>query len=206
MNSRSMTRMLWPLLLLTGCSGLRTHEPAAQIYRLNVTEASPAAVAPAAVRPAEAGATLAVSRPTAASGLDIERIAVLHSDGRLDYYAASRWAGNLPDVLQTLLIDAQRRSGRWRAVLTDASAFSTEQQLQIEVRQFHAEYPAAGGPPSAHVVLEGTLGRRSSHEVLRTLHAEARVTASADRMLPVVVAFNAALAEAMKQLDAQMTR
>lgn len=201
MNSRSTTRMLWPLLLLlVGCSGLRSHEPTAQIYRLHLTETS------AAVRQAEAGATLAVSRPTAASGLDTDRIAVLLSDGRLDYYASSRWAGSLPDVLQTALIDAQRKNGRWRAVLTDTSAFSTDQQLQVEVRQFHAEYPAAGGPPSVHVVLEGMLGPRSSHEVQRTLRAEARVPASADRMLPVVAAFNAALAEAMKQLDVQMIR
>ncbi len=204
---RSSNRMLWAVLLvLNGCTGLRSHEPGAQIYRLNVTEAAPAAVEPAAARQTEVGATLAVSRPMAASGLDIERIAVLRSDGRLDYYAASRWAGNVPDVLQTLLIDAQRKSGRWRAVLADTSPFSTEQQLQIEVRQFHAEYPPTGGPPSVHVVLEGTLGRRSSHEVLRTLYAEARVTASADRMLSVIAAFNAALTETMRQLDAQMIR
>ena len=192
---------------MAGCSGLRSHDPVQQTYVLQAgAVATPAATGNGGEMPGDGAATLAVSRPTAASGLDTERIAVARADGRLDYYNASRWAGNLPDVLQTLLIDTERAGGHWRAVLADTSAFSADLLLQIEVRQFQAEYDAAGGPPSAHVVLEGTLGRRSQREVLRTLRAESRVTAGADRMAAVVAAVNAALADALKQLSGEPVR
>lgn len=201
MNSLSRLRLVCPVLLslLAGCSGLRSQDPAVQTYLLQAGGA-------ASVAATNRTATLAVSRPTAASGLDTERIAVVRGDGRLDYYSASRWAGSLPDVLQTLLIDTQRAGGRWRAVVADTSAFSAEELLQVEVRQFQAEYAAAGGPPSAHVVLEATHGRRSQREVLRTLRAESRVAASADRMTAVVAAFNAALADALAQLTVEPAR
>jgi len=192
------------LLVLAGCSGLRSHEPVVQTYVLLAGVATPpAAGGNSGEMPGDGAPMLAVSRPTAAAGLDVERIAVVRSDGRLDYYSASRWAGNLPDVLQTLLLDAQRASGHWRAVLPDTSPFSAERLLQVEVRQFQAEYAPGASLPSAHVVLEGTLGRRGERDVLRTLRAESRVTASADRMTAVVAAFNAALADALKQLSAQ---
>jgi ABC-type uncharacterized transport system auxiliary subunit len=108
-------------------------------------------------------------------------------------------------VLQTLLLDSQRASGRWRAVMTDTGAFAAEQLLQVEVRQFQAEY-GASGPPTVHVVLEGTLGLRSQRQVVRTLRAESRVPAAADRMAPVIAAFNDAVADALKQLDSQVGR
>ena len=126
---------------------------------------------------------------------------MLRSDGRFDYFNGSRWAGDLPDVLQTLLIDTQRAGGRYRAVLADTAAFSADELLQIEVRQFQAEYGDAKAP-TVHVVLEGTLGRRSQREVLRTLHAESRVAASSDHMSAVVAAFNAAVSDALQQLRA----
>ena len=209
MNCLSRIRLVCPVVLLTlaGCSGLHSHDPVVQTYVLQAGVAAiPVATSNGGEMPGDGAATLAVSRPTAASGLDTERIAVVRGDGRFDYYNASRWAGNLPDVLQTLLIDTQRAGGRWRAVLADTSAFSADQLLQVEVRQFQAEYDAAGGPPSVHVVIEGTLGRRSLREVLRTLRAESRVTASADRMAAVVAAFNAALADALKQLSGEPAR
>jgi ABC-type uncharacterized transport system auxiliary subunit len=90
--------------------------------------------------------------------------------------------------------------------LADTSAFGADMLLQIEVRQFQAEYAATSGPPTVHVLLEGTLGRRSQREVLQTLRAESRVTAGADRMAAVVAAFNAAMADALKQLDSQNGR
>lgn len=193
-------------LALAACSGLRSKEAPVQTY---VLQAGAAALrvesANGGEMPGDTTETLAVARPLAASGLDSERIAVLRADGRLDAVAASRWAGDLPDVLQTVLIDAQRASGRWRAVFADTAPFSAQLLLQIEVRQFQVEY-GAGGTPVAHVALDGALGRRSQREVLRTLHAESRVPAKEERMNAVVAAFNEALADALMQVRGQMGR
>lgn len=212
MNRTAVRRMLVPLamLALTACSGLSSKDPPVQTYVLQAG----AAALPVAVRPAVAAAgempgdgagTLAIARPTAAAGLDNEHIALVRTEGRLDYYSASRWAGNLPDVLQTLLIETHRASGRYRAVLADNAAFGSDQLLEVEVRRFEAEY-GVNGPPTAHVVLEATLGTRSQRQVLRTLRAESRVTAGADRMGSVVAAFNQALDEALRQLVADPAR
>jgi ABC-type uncharacterized transport system auxiliary subunit len=199
----------FPLLLLAlslaGCSGLRSKDPVVQTYVLQGGAAALPAESPnRGEMPGDTSETLAVARPLAASGLDNEGIAVLRADGRLDTFAVSRWAGQLPDVLQTVLIDAQRASGSWRAVFPDTAPFSAGLLLQVEVRQFQAEY-GASGPPVAHVALEGTFGRRSQGQVLRTLHAESRVSAKEDRMVAVVAAFNAALADALMQLRGQLT-
>jgi ABC-type uncharacterized transport system auxiliary subunit len=195
------------LLALAGCSGLRSKDVPVQTYVLlagaaALPSAGNAGPANGGEMPGDGAPTLAISRPAAASGLDNERIAVLRADGRLDYYSASRWAGNLPDVMQTLLLDAQRASGRYRAVMADTAAFGADQLLQVEVRLFQAEY-GASGPPAAHVVLDGTLGLRGQREVVRTLHAESRVPAGADRMAAVVAAFNSAVADALMQIRNQ---
>jgi len=82
MNSLSRLRLVCPVLLslLAGCSGLRSQDPAVQTYLLQAGGA-------ASVAATNRTATLAVSRPTAASGLDTERIAVVRGDGRLDWTA-----------------------------------------------------------------------------------------------------------------------
>ena len=193
------------LALLAGCSGLHSKDAPLQTYVLSAgAAAAPATPAtPATPAATDRALTLAVARPTAASGLDNERIAVIRADGSLDAYRGSRWAGNLPDVLQTLLIDTLRPSGRYRAVLADSAAFGADQLLQVEVRQFQAEYATGGGPPTAHVVFDATLGWRGEREVVRTFHAESRAPAAADRMAAVVAAFNAAVADALSQVRSQ---
>jgi len=203
-NRLCLLAQLCLVLPLAACSGLRSNEVVAQTYVLQAgTSALPADSANRAAPAGDTAQTLAIARPVAASGYDTDRIAVLRADGRFDSFSASRWAGDLPDVLQTALIDTQRASGSWRAVFADTTPFSAEQLLQIEVRQFQAEY-GASGPPVVHVTLEGTLGQRSKREVLRTLHAESRVGAKEDRMGPVIAAFNAALADALQQLQTQL--
>lgn len=195
-----MSRTCLPVLalvLLAGCSGFRSREPADQIYLLRATPVAGAAAAPVA-------ATLTVLLPSAAPGLDSDRIALQTADGRMDFYGASRWSGELPVVMQTALLDSLRNAGAWRAVLAEGAPFSADLLLQTEIRHFQAEYPAAGAP-TAHVVLEATLGQRGSRAILRSLRAESRVAAQADRMSDVVTAFNAALNEALTQLRSSLT-
>ncbi len=185
------------LVLLAGCSGFRSRESADEIYLLQVAPAAVAATVPVA-------ATLAVLLPGAAPGLDGDRIALQTVDGRMGFYGASRWSGELPMVMQTMLLDSLRNAGAWRAVLADGAPFSTDLLLQTEIRHFQAEYPAAG-TPTAHVVLEATLGQRGSRAIVRSIRAESRVAARADRMSDVVTAFNAALNEALTQLRSSLT-
>jgi cholesterol transport system auxiliary component len=201
------------LTLAAGCAGLHSNEAVPQIYTLaltapagSATSAGPGAPAiPTALGGPAAGAvTVQVLRPLAAPGLDTNQIALLRDTQRLDYYAASRWAAPLPDLLQTLAVDALRASGRFRAVQPDATAFIADEVLQIEIRHCEVEY-SPDGSPVVHVQLLATLGLRADRALLASFTAESRKSASANRMQPVIAAFQDAVGEALNQLAAQPT-
>ena len=183
-------------LLLAGCSGgLKSNLPAAQIYLLRPSVAPAAAVTGAAV------GNVQVMLPQASAGLASDRIVVLHSGERLDYYSAARWAAPTPVMLQMLVIDALRASNHFAMVETDAGPFSAEYVLTLELRHFEAEY-TAGGPPMVHVTLGASLGRRGRRDVTASCSADSQVKAESDRMQAVVAAFEQATGAALAQLAA----
>ena len=139
--------------------------------------------------------------PQASAGLASDRIVVVHSGERLDYYSAARWAAPTPAMLQMLVIDALRASNRFGMVESDAGPFSAEYLLSLELRHFEAEYTAAG-PPMVHVALEGSLGRRGRRDVIVSCGADSQVKAESDRMQAVVAAFEQATGAALAQLAA----
>lgn len=189
-----------PWLWLAGCStGFRSNLPIAQVYVLHPTAAVAVAVAAAA---APAFGTLQVLLPQAGAGLGTDSIVVLRSGERLDYYSAVHWAAAAPAMLQMLAIDALRGANRFATVESDAGPFPSDYVLGLELRHFEAEYVAAG-PPTVHVALVCTLGKRGTREVIVSFTAESQVTAQADRMQAVVVAFEQATGEALSQLAAR---
>ncbi|MFI4868081.1 MAG: ABC-type transport auxiliary lipoprotein family protein [Steroidobacterales bacterium] len=192
---RRAARLPWVLLLLAGCSGgLKSNLPPAQVYVLQPTIAAPAA-------PARSSGTVQVMLPLAAPGLAGDGIVVLHPGQRLDYYSAARWAAAAPIVLQTLAIEALRASNRFAMVESDAGPFAAEYVLSLELRHFEAEYRDSG-PPTVHVSLIATLGRRGTRDAVVSFTADSEVRAEADRMQAVVAAFERATADALSQLAA----
>lgn len=195
------------LMLAAGCAGLHSNEAAPQIYLLS--SAAPPSPAPSATVgaapaiPVAPAVTLQVLRPLAAAGLDTEQIALLRDTQRLNYYAASRWPAPLPDLLQTLAIDALRASGRFRAVQPDATAFAADEVLQIEIRHCQVEY-SPDGTPLVHVQLLATLGRRTDRALLESVTAESNKPAAVNRMQSVVAAFQDAVNEALTQLATRL--
>ena len=189
------------VLLLAGCSGgLKSNLPIAQVYVLRPSWSAPAASLPASV----GAGSVQVTLPLAAAGLSSDSIVVLRPGERLDYYGAARWAGAAPAMLQTLAIDALRASKRFSLVESDAGPFAADYVLSLELRHFEAEYTGAG-PPTVHVALVCTLGRRTDRDVIASFDADSRVTADADRMQSVVAAFERATGAALSQLAANLS-
>ena len=105
-------------VVLGGCSSLlKSEAPPVQIYVLRAaatpgkaataeaqaldTARAANAAAPNAARPgAMTPPSLQVPRPQADPGLATELITLVRSDHRMDRYAASSWAGALPDVVK----------------------------------------------------------------------------------------------------------
>ena len=189
------------VLLLAACSGiLKSHLPLSQIYVLRPTWPAPAGATSAA--PPAAG-TVQVTLPLATAGLATDGIVVLRSGQRLDYYSGARWAAAAPGMLQSLAIDAVRASNRFAMVESDAGPFPSDYVLILELRHFEAEYTGSG-PPTAHVALVCTLGRRGNRELIISFTTDSQATASADRMQAVVAAFERATGDVLTQMAANL--
>ena len=182
-------------LAVGGCSGVFESDLAApQAYVLRL----PPATAPASA--GTAGSVL-VQRPVAGPGLDSERIVLLRSEQRFDFYAASRWAAPAPILVESLMLDAVRATGVFSAVFDDSAPYSPHYNLRCALRRFEADYTASGGrTPTVFVVLDCTLGRHRDRGLLASFTAQGSAVAREDRLNSVVGAFEAATAAAMNEL------
>lgn len=198
MMSRARTTLLCLPLMLAACGGVFESKMAApQAYVLRL----PPATAPAADAPT--AGTLLVRRPDAGPGLNTDRIALIRGDRRFDVYAASRWAAPVPVLMESVLVDSLRGTGRYSAVLDDAAPFAPYYDLRVAIRRFEADYTAAGNgdAPTVHVVLDCTLGRRRDRHLLSTFTVSGSARAGDDRLGQVVAAFEAATAAAVAELQ-----
>jgi cholesterol transport system auxiliary component len=175
------------LLACTGCSSLLDSElPTSTAYII--------APAPAAAQASASSASdvdLSIGRPDMAPGLDTQRIAVLKGR-QLDYYRAARWGGSAVEVVQTLLVDSLQDQHLFRSVTSEQARVAGDYVLDIEVRDFQAEYAGENTAPSAHVTIVGRLIRIVDRQLVSTVSAEARSQASDNRLGPVVSAFESA--------------
>ena len=193
----------WLLLsvpfVLTACSGVFESDLAApQSYVLRL----PAAPAP---EPNSSGGTLLVQRPDAGPGLASERIALLRSGQRFDFYAASRWAAPAPDVIESVMVDSLRATGAFSSVFDDTAPFAPRYSLRCTLRRFEADYTKGGGAPTVFVALDCTLGRHRDRELLASFMASGSAPAGDDRLNAVVAAFESATAAAMSELGRATT-
>ena len=184
---------------LLGCSGVFESDMAApQAYVLRL----PPGAAP---EPGPTGGRVVVQRPEASPGLESERIALLRSEQRFDFYAASRWAAPAPDIVESVIIDTLRATGAFSAVLDDSAAFAGRYSLRCTLRRFEADYTKGSGAPTVFVTLDCTLGRRRDRELLASFTAQGSARAAEDRLNAVVGAFEAATAAAMSELGRAAT-
>jgi cholesterol transport system auxiliary component len=199
MNVRPITVLL-AAFAMAGCGGVFESEiPAAQAFVLRL---SPRPVGPAS---ATQHGSVIVQRPEAGPGLDSDRIALLRSDHRFDFYAASRWAAPAPDMVESVIVDALRTSGIFSAVFDDTSPYPPRYTLRVTLRRFEADYTAGDRAPTVHVVLDCTLGRHRDRELLASFTAQGSAVANEDRLTAVVAAFESATALAMTQIEQATT-
>lgn len=185
---------------LCACSGVFDSKLAApQAYVLRL----PPAAAPAT--PAAGSGSLLLQRPEAGPGLESERIALLRSDQRFDFYAASLWAAPAPDLMESVMADALRATGTFSAVFDDAAPFAPRYDLRCALRRFEADYTKGGPVPMVFVQLDCTLGRHRDRELLGSFTARGSAVATVDRLNEVVAAFEAATAAAMDELGRATT-
>ena len=176
-----------------GCSGLLHRDAVAdQTYVLRAPQA-PAVIA----SPLAGGPSLRIGRTLAAPGLDSDRVLLVRTDHRMDYFTASRWVAPIPQMVEDLAAATLRDSGAWSSVHDSQGAFPTDYFLQLDIRRFEADY-SAGEVPKVYVVIDCTLGRRADREQVKHFVAQGSVAADANRMSSVVDAFESASQMALK--------
>jgi cholesterol transport system auxiliary component len=176
--------------LLGGVAGCTSSlfDSDAPVTRTYVLAAAPA--------PAVAGTAAAfdvvVSEPTTAPGLRSERVAVLHADRHLEFYAGARWGGTAAEVMQSLLVGSMRNQHSFRSVTAASSGNAATHVIDIELRDFQAEYGADRDVPSVRVSVVANVLRLTDRKLIAVIPATATVPASENRLTQVVAAFEAA--------------
>ncbi len=179
-------------LALAGCAGslLESSAAAPETYRL------------AGVSLPDRGErmqlAISVARPGAAPALDTDRIAVVQPDSRFDYFAGVRWSEPAPQMLQQQLVRALADDGRFEAVVAAPSRVPADLLLDVELRSFEAVYAADGAAPVVRVEMQVSLVDPRKARRLASFIATASATAGANRLAPVIAAFDRATSEAVR--------
>jgi cholesterol transport system auxiliary component len=195
-----MIRLLTIALVLcaSGCVGslLETKMAVPDVYVLNAAQGSASATQ---TIPTD----VAIARPAAAPGLDSERIAVLHEARRLDFYREAQWGTALPHVVQWLTVSTLQNEKLFRSVTTEQGRVSADYLLDLDIRDFQAEYTNDSSPPTVRVTIVGSLIRIHDRKLIGVLPSSFTATASENRLGAVVRAFESAAQQATVSLGKQ---
>jgi cholesterol transport system auxiliary component len=186
------------ILSTSGCVGslLKTGLPVVTTY---VLAAAPVTTATESALTVD----LAISQATATPGLDSERIAVLHEARRLDYYVDAQWGAVLPQVTQAMVVGSLQNQKWFRSVSAEQVRVSTNYWLELEVRDFQAEYARDDAAPTVRVTFVGTLIRIKDRKLMAVLPATVTVTAAENKLSAVITAFESASQQASLSLGQQ---
>ncbi|MBX3707620.1 MAG: membrane integrity-associated transporter subunit PqiC [Pseudomonadales bacterium] len=154
---------LVPLLLLAGCLRLPARTEPIRIV------APAVAVTPAQDWPVVAW-SLAVQRPIADQTRGSVRVVVRTPHSRLAFYPGIAWLDELPDMLQSILLEGFVDSGRVASVARPGTALA-RYQLVADIRAF--DLVDAGAGLATDLVVHGSLvevrtGRIVASRVFRT--------------------------------------
>jgi ABC-type uncharacterized transport system auxiliary subunit len=183
---------------LTACTGglFQSKSAPPTIYMLSA--ARPTQAPPDSRVPAD----LAILKPKMPTGLEMDRIAVLYPDRRLDYFADARWSGPLNEVLQDFAVQEFHLHGNLRTVSGDTSVFASVYWLELEFSDFQAEYTPAAAAPAVHVRLLARLGRSGDRHILGQFEADALQPAAQNRLTAIVDAYAQAADAALGEIVA----
>jgi cholesterol transport system auxiliary component len=117
---------------------------------------------------------------------------VLYPDRRLDYYAAARWGSTSGQVMQSLLVASLQNSRAFRSVTAAPAGTAATHVIDIDLRDFQAEYAGENSLPTVRVSIVANVLRVSDRRLLAVVPAAATVAAGENRLTAVVLAFETA--------------
>ena len=184
------------LPLLAGCGAISALSSAAR--PLDAYSLTPASGLEA---PASTSRLLAVELPTAAGGIDTDRILVKPSPLQAQYLPGVRWIDPAPALVQSLLLASLQDTGAFRHVGRPSTGPFPDYTLLTEIRDFQAEATTADGPPyRTRVGLVVSIARQEDDQIVASRAFEAEAIAETADPPIIVPAFDAATDELLRQV------
>lgn len=186
MSKRLLTALLAMMLCtsLAGCISLISEPDPITVYSLRVKPLSDSVTMP------KVPWSLTIIRPNTTSILDSNRIAVRPEPNVLQVYKGANWSDPLPDLLQSVIVEAFEDSGAITTVSRQNSGVPAEVALLIDIRQFEAVYEDGAKIPVVVLQLHAKVLEYPSNRVIAVRNFNARIPAASKEIPDVVQAFD----------------
>lgn len=183
--------------LLSGC--LTSSIPAPTYYLLH----------PEAIQDADKNnqpISVIIERPSVVSGLNSDRIALLKNEGReLDYFAESRWNGQLDKIVQDFIIESFENSYDIVEVDTTNRHQKADYLIVTKIRDFQAEYNAGmDAPPTIKVTLVCSILKLPEKKLVSRAIKTEEKTLEVNSMTEIVAGFETLLQQTAHDLLNEM--
>lgn len=184
-------------LVAAGCGSLielPDSGPAPSLY--NLTPAKVSGVAYSGTK------QLLLAEPTAGRGLDSNRIARRPSRTELQFFAGARWSERLPRMVEGLILEALEEGGAKVSTTRDAAGIPADYRIQVEIRDFQAEYFDGALAPDIRVRLNVRIIQLGPLQIVATKAFEARVPSSGAQISAIIDSFNQASRDVIAEATA----
>ncbi|MFZ5914196.1 MAG: ABC-type transport auxiliary lipoprotein family protein [Pseudomonadota bacterium] len=141
---------------------------------------------------------LLVEEPSAARGLNSDRIALRPSPIEIKYFAGVRWADRAPHMVQVLLVESFENTGRIIPVGRQSIGLRPDYSLKSDLREFQAEY-FQDGSPKIHVRLNTKLVKMPEARIVASRTFDQIEPASGTDTTAIVQSFDETLGKVMRQ-------
>lgn len=182
-------------MILAGCTSLATLREATapqDLYQLTPKSTFDADLP-------SVDAQIVIEIPTAASGLNTDRIAVKPNPFQVQYFGKARWVDRAPLLVQTLMVESFENSDRVGSVGRQAIGLSSDYTLLTDLREFQVE--AVDGD-TAKLMINTQLNMKIVKEprgvIIASRSFGERLPAASPQMLDVVRAFDQALGRSLR--------
>ena len=141
---------------------------------------------------------LVVEEPSAAKGIDTDRIAIAPTPLEVKYFPSSRWADRAPRMVQALMIQSFENTKRIVSVGRQSLGLRSDFVLKTELREFQAE-KNADGTTIVRVRVNLKLVRPSLGQIVTSQSFESVKPAASEGVPDIVAAFDEALGAVLKR-------
>jgi cholesterol transport system auxiliary component len=143
---------------------------------------------------------LVVETPFAPASTNTDRIGLMETPLRFNYYANANWVDRAPLMVQQLIIESFDNSGAIVGVGPESVGLRPDFVLKSELREFQAHVVDGGRAHRVHVVLNARLVEMPERRIIAVEHFARAIDVPPDQLDPIIQAFDDALGAVMKRM------